>query len=85
MIAMGEMPGFQLGVIGALALSVASSVAIVICNKALISTLEFPFGLSLSLSDTAHPTQFILFQTQTQHTYTKLISGPWVQHWPGQM
>nr|CAB3450414.1 unnamed protein product [Digitaria exilis] len=36
--------GFQLGVIGSLALSVASSVAIVICNKALISTLGFPFG-----------------------------------------
>jgi hypothetical protein len=70
-IAMGEMPGFQLGVIGALALSVASSVAIVICNKALISTLDFPFGISLSLSlslgdtvhplrDTVHPTQLIL-------------------------
>jgi hypothetical protein len=36
--------GFQLGVIESLALSVASSVAIVICNKALISTLGFPFG-----------------------------------------
>jgi solute carrier family 35 protein E3 len=36
--------GLQLGVIGSLALSVASSVAIVICNKALISTLGFPFG-----------------------------------------
>ncbi|KAL6634774.1 hypothetical protein ACP70R_027445 [Stipagrostis hirtigluma subsp. patula] len=35
--------GFQLGVIGSLTLSVASSVAIVICNKALISTLGFPF------------------------------------------
>jgi solute carrier family 35, member E3 len=36
--------GFQLGVFGSLTLSVASSVAIVICNKALISTLGFPFG-----------------------------------------
>ena len=36
--------GFQLGVVGSLTLSVASSVAIVICNKALISTLGFPFG-----------------------------------------
>ena len=36
--------GFQLGVIGSLTLSVASSVAIVIWNKALISTLGFPFG-----------------------------------------
>jgi solute carrier family 35 protein E3 len=41
---MGEMPSFQLGVIGALFLSVASSVSIVICNKALMSNLGFPFG-----------------------------------------
>lgn len=40
----GKMSGAQLGVIGSLALSVASSVAIVICNKALISFLGFPFG-----------------------------------------
>ncbi|CAN6228886.1 unnamed protein product [Urochloa humidicola] len=40
--------GFQLGVIGSLALSVASSVAIVICNKALISTLGFPFATTLT-------------------------------------
>ena len=40
--------GFQLGVIGSLTLSVASSVAIVICNKALISTLGFPFGKASS-------------------------------------
>jgi solute carrier family 35 protein E3 len=39
--------GFQLGVIGSLTLSVASSVSIVICNKALISTLGFPFGSCL--------------------------------------
>lgn len=38
------MSGFQLGVIGALFLSVASSVSIVICNKALMSNLGFPFG-----------------------------------------
>uniref|UniRef100_A0A0D9WQQ5 Sugar phosphate transporter domain-containing protein n=1 Tax=Leersia perrieri TaxID=77586 RepID=A0A0D9WQQ5_9ORYZ len=37
-----------LGVIGSLALSVASSVAIVICNKALISTLGFPFATTLT-------------------------------------
>ncbi|OAY74915.1 putative membrane protein [Ananas comosus] len=37
------MSGFQLGVVGSLALSVASSVAIVICNKALMSSLGFPF------------------------------------------
>lgn len=41
---MGEMSKIQLGVIGALFLSVASSVSIVICNKALMSNLGFPFG-----------------------------------------
>ncbi|CAN6232529.1 unnamed protein product [Urochloa humidicola] len=40
--------GFQLGVIGSLTLSVASSVAIVICNKALMSTLGFPFATTLT-------------------------------------
>ncbi|RLM79223.1 putative membrane protein [Panicum miliaceum] len=40
--------GFQLGVIESLTLSVASSVAIVICNKALISTLGFPFATTLT-------------------------------------
>lgn len=35
---------FQLGTIGALSLSVVSSVSIVICNKALITTLGFCFG-----------------------------------------
>lgn len=38
--------GFQLGTVGALSLSVVSSVSIVICNKALISTLGFNFGKS---------------------------------------
>lgn len=42
---MGEaLVGMQLGVIGALFLSVASSVSIVIVNKALMSNLGFPFG-----------------------------------------
>ncbi|KAJ8751400.1 hypothetical protein K2173_016603 [Erythroxylum novogranatense] len=45
---MGEMSGFQLGVIGALFLSVASSVSIVICNKALMSNLRFPFATTLT-------------------------------------
>ncbi|AQK44916.1 Nucleotide/sugar transporter family protein [Zea mays] len=40
--------GFQIGVIGSLALSVASSVSIVLCNKALISTLGFPFATTLT-------------------------------------
>ncbi|KAK4760586.1 hypothetical protein SAY87_005479 [Trapa incisa] len=38
----------QLGVIGALFLSVASSVSIVICNKALMSHLGFPFATTLT-------------------------------------
>ncbi|KAG9445616.1 hypothetical protein H6P81_011744 [Aristolochia fimbriata] len=45
---MAEKAGIQLGVIGALALSVTSSVAIVICNKALISSLGFPFATTLT-------------------------------------
>ncbi|KAM1653391.1 hypothetical protein ACFX15_005606 [Malus domestica] len=45
---MGEGPTFQLGTIGALSLSVVSSVSIVICNKALISTLGFTFATTLT-------------------------------------
>ncbi|KAI4385491.1 hypothetical protein MLD38_003511 [Melastoma candidum] len=45
---MGEAAGIQLGVIGALFLSVASSVSIVICNKALMSKLGFPFATTLT-------------------------------------
>ncbi|XP_024986294.1 UDP-xylose transporter 1-like [Cynara cardunculus var. scolymus] len=45
---MGELTGYQLGVIGALFLSVASSVSIVICNKALMSNLGFPFATTLT-------------------------------------
>ncbi|XP_059314614.1 UDP-xylose transporter 1 [Lycium ferocissimum] len=45
---MGEMTSFQLGVVGALFLSVASSVSIVICNKALMSNLGFPFATTLT-------------------------------------
>lgn len=40
--AMAEKGG--LGTVGALSLSVISSVAIVICNKTLITTLGFCFG-----------------------------------------
>ncbi|KAJ8442684.1 hypothetical protein Cgig2_003728 [Carnegiea gigantea] len=46
---MSESRGFQLGTVGALSLSVVSSVSIVICNKALISTLGFNFGEQLFL------------------------------------
>ncbi|XP_004294734.1 PREDICTED: uncharacterized membrane protein At1g06890-like [Fragaria vesca subsp. vesca] len=45
---MGESQKFQLGTIGALSLSVVSSVSIVICNKALISTLGFTFATTLT-------------------------------------
>lgn len=44
---MSEGKRYQLGTIGALSLSVVSSVSIVICNKALISTLGFTFGENL--------------------------------------
>ncbi|KAK1284732.1 putative membrane protein [Acorus calamus] len=45
---MGEGERFQLGTVGALSLSVVSSVSIVICNKALISTLGFTFATTLT-------------------------------------
>jgi hypothetical protein len=41
---MSDGGGSRMGVAGALSLSVTSSVAIVICNKYLISTLGFFFG-----------------------------------------
>eukprot|EP01018_Ginkgo_biloba_P016081 Gb_29422 [translate_table: standard] len=45
---MTESTGFQLGTVGALSLSVISSVSIVICNKALISSLGFTFATTLT-------------------------------------
>ncbi|RYQ84704.1 hypothetical protein Ahy_B10g104165 isoform A [Arachis hypogaea] len=45
---MGEGEQFQLGTVGALSLSVVSSVSIVICNKALMSTLHFIFATTLT-------------------------------------
>ncbi|KAK4764623.1 hypothetical protein SAY86_025713 [Trapa natans] len=45
---MSESNSFQLGTVGALSLSVISSVSIVICNKALISTLGFTFATTLT-------------------------------------
>ncbi|KAF7153897.1 hypothetical protein RHSIM_Rhsim01G0242700 [Rhododendron simsii] len=47
-VKMSEGQRFQLGTIGALSLSVVSSVSIVICNKALISTLGFTFATTLT-------------------------------------
>ncbi|KAJ4915228.1 putative membrane protein [Raphanus sativus] len=59
---MSEGQKFQLGTIGALSLSVVSSVSIVICNKALISTLGFTFGnLSSPLSSTAETISSVLW------------------------
>ncbi|XP_058110618.1 UDP-xylose transporter 3 [Magnolia sinica] len=45
---MSESERFQLGTVGALSLSVVSSVSIVICNKALISSLGFTFATTLT-------------------------------------
>ncbi|XP_020585796.1 uncharacterized membrane protein At1g06890-like isoform X1 [Phalaenopsis equestris] len=45
---MGDGERFQLGTLGALSLSVVSSVSIVICNKALISSLGFSFATTLT-------------------------------------
>ncbi|CAL9133167.1 Triose-phosphate Transporter family [Musa troglodytarum] len=45
---MGEGAGFQMGTVGALSLSVVSSVSIVICNKALMSSLGFIFATTLT-------------------------------------
>ncbi|GKV09613.1 hypothetical protein SLEP1_g21086 [Rubroshorea leprosula] len=45
---MNESQRFRLGTVGALSLSVVSSVSIVICNKALISTLAFTFATTLT-------------------------------------
>ncbi|KAG2669829.1 hypothetical protein I3843_14G052500 [Carya illinoinensis] len=45
---MSESQRFQLGTVGALSLSVVSSVSIVICNKALISSLGFTFATTLT-------------------------------------
>ena len=61
---MGEMSSFQLGVVGALFLSVASSVSIVICNKALMSNLGFPFG-----------TPIICFDKEKKNYTYKLITS----------
>ena len=45
---MTESTGFQLGTIGDWSLSIISFVSIVICNKALISTLGFNFATTLT-------------------------------------
>ncbi|CAN0898837.1 UDP-xylose transporter 1 [Linum grandiflorum] len=79
---MGEMGGIQLGVIGALFLSVASSVSIVICNKALMSNLGFPFATTLTSWHlvvtfctlyVAH--RFNLFESKSVDTKTVILFG----------
>ncbi|CAN1346281.1 UDP-xylose transporter 1 [Linum perenne] len=82
-IRMGEMVGgIQLGVIGALFLSVASSVSIVICNKALMSNLGFPFATTLTSWHlvvtfctlyVAH--RFNLFESKSVDTKTVILFG----------
>ncbi|XP_062082104.1 UDP-xylose transporter 1 [Humulus lupulus] len=79
---MGEMSSFQLGVIGALFLSVASSVSIVICNKALMSNLGFPFATTLTSWHlmvtycTLHAAQrFKLFENKSIDMKTVMLFG----------
>ncbi|XP_039017412.1 UDP-xylose transporter 1-like isoform X1 [Hibiscus syriacus] len=79
---MGEMSSFQLGVIGALFLSVASSVSIVICNKALMSNLGFPFATTLTSWHlmvtfcTLHAAQrFNLFENKPIDVKTVMLFG----------
>lgn len=69
---MGELTGYQLGVIGALFLSVASSVSIVIVNKALMSNLGFPFG-KISISP------FVVTSISSNHQ-SPLLNGWLLDH-----
>lgn len=63
--------GFQLGVNGALFLSVASSVSIVICNKALMSNLGFSFGMCINFSriiiNLLHQLEWLIFLIMIHH------------------
>ncbi|KAF3955963.1 hypothetical protein CMV_018882 [Castanea mollissima] len=79
---MGEMSSFQLGVVGALFLSVASSVSIVICNKALMSNLGFPFATTLTSWHlmvtfcTLHAAQRLnFFESKSVDTKTVMLFG----------
>ncbi|KAF5727458.1 hypothetical protein HS088_TW22G01151 [Tripterygium wilfordii] len=79
---MGEMTSFQIGVLGALFLSVASSVSIVICNKALMSNLGFPFATTLTSWHlmvtfcTLHAAQrFSLFESKSMDMKTVMLFG----------
>ncbi|XP_021864880.2 UDP-xylose transporter 1 [Spinacia oleracea] len=79
---MGEKWGIQVGVVGALFLSVASSVSIVICNKALMSNLGFPFATTLTSWHlmvtycTLHIAQRLnFFETKTVEMKTVILFG----------
>ncbi|XP_072961878.1 UDP-xylose transporter 1-like [Typha angustifolia] len=79
---MSEGSRFQLGVIGSLVLSVASSVAIVICNKFLISSLGFLFATTLTSWHltvtfcTLHLAQRLrLFEPKAIDTQTVILFG----------
>ncbi|KAF5470712.1 hypothetical protein F2P56_011209 [Juglans regia] len=79
---MGEMSILQFGVIGALSLSVASSVSIVICNKALMSNLGFPFATTLTSWHlmvtfcTLHAAQRLnFFESKSTDTRTVILFG----------
>ncbi|XP_040995465.1 UDP-xylose transporter 1-like [Juglans microcarpa x Juglans regia] len=79
---MGEMSTLQFGVIGALFLSVASSVSIVICNKALMSNLGFPFATTLTSWHlmvtfcTLHAAQRLnFFESKSTDTRTVILFG----------
>ncbi|XP_074285005.1 UDP-xylose transporter 1 [Silene latifolia] len=79
---MGEKWGVQVGVVGALFLSVASSVSIVICNKALMSNLGFKFATTLTSWHlmvtfcTLHLAQrFKFFETKTVDMKTVVLFG----------
>ncbi|WVZ59342.1 hypothetical protein U9M48_009497 [Paspalum notatum var. saurae] len=65
---MSDSAGSRMGVAGALGLSVTSSVAIVICNKYLISTLGFFFATTLT-SWHLMVTFFTLYVAQRLHFF----------------
>lgn len=70
---MSEGKRFQLGTIGALSLSVVSSVSIVICNKALISTLGFCFGQCPIFSTLQYTRLMVIFFTFLVIWFARLI------------
>ncbi|KAH9606387.1 hypothetical protein KSS87_017291 [Heliosperma pusillum] len=75
---MVEKWGIQVGVVGALFLSVASSVSIVICNKALMSNLGFkfaPFQAAVLFVFGPLVDKFLTHQSVFAYTYSPLVLG----------